>query len=156
MKFIDAEFWMAGDGDITEDLVHLVKELDLGHKVKFLGKLDPSELKSITLQAYIGINFLENLGLNNYYSLANKTFDYIQAGIPAIHMNFPEYKVINDEFNIGLLIPDLNKDSIVTAVNKLINDDEFYEKIVQNTKKAAVQLNWERESKKLIKIYKSI
>ena len=156
MEFIDAEFWVAGDGDITNELITLVNELKLENKVKFLGKLDPSDLKSITEQAYIGINLLENLGLNNYYSLANKTFDYIQAGIPALHMDFPEYRVINDEFNIGILLSDLNKETITDSINLLINDETLYNHLVENTKKAAIQLNWEHESKKLIAIYENV
>ncbi|WP_205127803.1 hypothetical protein, partial [Okeania hirsuta] len=60
----------------------LTKELDLQKQVKFLGYLDPEELRRITPQAHLGLNLLENKGLSYYYSLANKTFDYLQAGLP--------------------------------------------------------------------------
>ena len=46
--------------------------------------LQPEELRLITAEAYIGINLVENNGLSNYLSLANKFFDYIHAGIPQL------------------------------------------------------------------------
>jgi hypothetical protein len=39
--------------------------------------------------------------------LANKFFDYIQAGIPQVTMNFPEYAAINREYEVAVLIDDL-------------------------------------------------
>ena len=156
MQFIDAEFWLAGDGDITDELKKQVEQMNLQDKVKFLGKLHPEKLWTVTCQAYIGINLLENLGLNNYYSLANKTFDYIQANIPALHMDFPEYRVINEQYEIGILLSKLNSDTLVNAINRLLNNADLYSKLVENTRKAAIELNWENESRKLIEIYQKI
>ena len=117
-----------------------------------MGMIAPNELPNITAQADIGLNLLKNKGLNYYYSLANKTFDYIQAGIPAIHMDFPEYKIINDQYNIGALISDLDEKSIISAISE-IKKSEKYEELSQNCRLAANELNWENEEQKLISFY---
>ena len=45
MSFVDdAEFWLAGDGDITLQLQEMVYDLELDKKVKFLGRLPASSI----------------------------------------------------------------------------------------------------------------
>ena len=102
------QLWIAGEGDLSESLRQLSKELEIDEKVHFWGYLQPNELRALTAKATIGINILENKGLSYYYSLANKTFDYIHAGIPAIHSNFPEYQLLNEQYEIGVLVDDLS------------------------------------------------
>ncbi|NNC95485.1 MAG: glycosyltransferase [Chitinophagales bacterium] len=144
---------LAGDGDITIKLKKLVSEKKLEDKIEFLGPLSPIDLQKYTAQAYIGLNLLKNNSINYYYSLANKFFDYIQAGVPSINMNFPEYTLINSQYNVAILIDDLNPGTITDAINKLLKDDKLYVNMQANCKRAAEELNWENEEKKLLKIY---
>ena len=146
------ELWLAGEGDLSTQLREQSRRNGVETRVKFMGMIAPNELPNITAQADIGLNLLKNKGLNYYYSLANKTFDYIQAGIPAIHMDFPEYKIINDQYNIGALISDLDEKSIISAISE-IKKSEKYEELSQNCRLAANELNWENEEQKLISFY---
>lgn len=152
----NAEFWLAGEGDLSEKLRQQVADSDLQNRVSFLGYLTPKKLKEITQQVTIGINLIENRGLSYYYSLANKTFDYMQASVPAIHCNFPEYQRINAELEIGLLVDDLRPETLVSAVNQLLNDSIFYKRIVENCEKGKTIFTWEQEALKLIDFYDNI
>ena len=143
---------IAGTGDLDEKLKAKVKELDLQKSVVFLGMLSPNVLREETLKASIGINLLENKGLSYYYSLANKYFDYMHAGIPCISMNFPEYQNLNQQYETAILIDELSSEAIVEALFKL-QDAEYYKKIHDNCLVAREIYNWENESKKLIEIY---
>jgi len=147
------ELWLAGEGDLSAELRTLAKESGVADRVQFLGYLTPEALKDLTPQATIGLNLLENKGLNYYYSLANKAFDYIQAGLPAIHMDFPEYRLLNEEYQIGKLIKDLKPESLQAAIEELLDNPQEYEKIRQNCRLAAQELTWEQEEKKLLQIY---
>lgn len=156
LKIDNAEFHIAGDGDEMENIKYKIKELNLENKVKLLGKKTPDELKQITQQAYIGINLLENRGLNYYYSLGNKTFDYIQAGIPQVVIGFPEYIELNKQYNIGIVIEELTIDNIVSAIQQLINDKELYQQLQQNCLRVREELCWENEEQKLLTIYEQL
>jgi glycosyltransferase involved in cell wall biosynthesis len=151
-----AVLWLAGEGDLSNTLRAMVKDLQLENKVIFMGYVRPHELAACTNQAYIGLNLLENNGLSYYYSLANKAFDYIQSEKPAIHMDFPEYRVLNERFETSLLIPNLKTTTILEAITKLMEDEEFYLRLQANTKMAKLVYNWEEEEKELINIYNNI
>lgn len=153
MKNIDASLLIYGDGNFMEPVKELIRANNLANKVLLKGKVLPEQLASITQNAYIGLNLVENTGLNQYYSLANKFFDYIHNALPQVTMNFPEYKLINDEFEVAVLIDDLKEETIATAVNRLLNDKNTYDRLQQNCLKAREVLNWQHEEKKLIAFY---
>jgi len=150
------QLWIAGEGDLSDQLRQVCKELAITEKVHFWGYLQPKELRALTAKATIGINILENKGLSYYYSLANKTFDYIHAGIPAIHSNFPEYQLLNAQYEIGILVDDLSPTTLKKAILQLIEDRDYYEKLQQNCVVAAQSLNWEKEEQRLIELYKGL
>jgi glycosyltransferase involved in cell wall biosynthesis len=155
MKQVNAKLWLAGDGDILNELKLLVNENQLNDKVKFWGYVKPTELKAITQEAHIGLNLLQPIGLSYYYSLANKFFDYMQQGIPCISANFPEYLVINEQYHCTLL-SSCDVDEIAHSMNLLLNDDELYKRLIENCLKAKEDFCWEKEEQKLVEIYKKL
>lgn len=150
------ELWLAGEGDLSQELRELTQALNLEKRVHFLGYVLPDDLKVLTPQADIGLNLLKNKGLNYYYSLANKCFDYLQAEVPAIHMNFPEYRKINAQFEIGVLVDNLEVMTLKNAVNQLLEDAVLYQKIKENCRAAKEVFVWKVEAQKLIQFYHSI
>jgi glycosyltransferase involved in cell wall biosynthesis len=156
MKGINTRLDIYGDGNFMNQTKSLIVANNLQDKVFLKGKVLPGELDSITQKAYIGINLVENTGLNQYYSLANKFFDYINNGLPQVSMNFPEYKKINEEFEVAILIDDLRTETLETAINKLLNDESMYNRLHQNCLKARGIFNWQNEEKKLIAFYKNM
>lgn len=154
MKNVNATLLIYGDGNFLEKAKALVQGNQLQYKIKFKGKFLPGELDQITQQAYIGINLVEPVGQNQFLSLANKFFDYIQNAIPQLTMDFPEYKKINDEYEVALLINNLSIQEIERSLNILLEDKELYFRLQQNCIKAREVYNWQKEEKKLIAFYK--
>lgn len=156
MKNIHAVLHIYGDGNFMDQTRLLIQVNNLKGKVLVMGMLVPSKLEAITSEAYIGINFIENNGLNQYFSLANKFFDFIHAGIPQVTMQFPEYEKVNNEYNVALLINDLKSTAIEHAINTLLNDKTIYCDLQQNCLKARKVLNWQLEEIKLLAFYKRL
>jgi glycosyltransferase involved in cell wall biosynthesis len=157
MQFIEnAEFWLVGEGDLSQILRGMVGRLGLQEKVKFLGFIVPDELPFYTAKADIGIHISEDKGLSYRYSLANKFLDYIQSEVPQICTQFPEYQRLNEQYNVGILIEKTDVQLLVSALNRFLNDEEFYQKIKENCRKAAVELCWEKEAQILIDLYRNL
>lgn len=155
MQYIPCQLKLVGEGDLSAHLRVLVQQYQIAEKVEFMGFIEPNKLKNITQQAYIGINVSENLGLSYYYSLNNKFFDYIHAGLPSVTNNFPEYIQINNEFEVAV-IAELTTQNLVKSINLLLNDDELYQRLVVNCENAKLKYNWELEEQQLIKLYQTI
>jgi len=156
MKYVDAPLRIYGEGNIFERITALVEKNNLENKVMIKGMLSPDFLRDITGSAYVGINLVEPIGLNQLYSLANKFFDYIQAGIPQLTMNFPEYKKINEAFEVALLADSVMVNEVVSKLNLLLNDTVLYERLKKNCIRAKEIFNWENEEKKLIEFMNNI
>ncbi|MEO8711004.1 MAG: glycosyltransferase [Parafilimonas sp.] len=156
MKQVDAILHIYGNGNLYKEIENLIEKNDLQNKIILHGQVLPEALQAITQQAYIGINLVEPIGLNQLYSLANKFFDYIHASVPQITMNFPEYKRMNDEFEVAVLIDTVDENEIAAALNLLLHNAVLYNKLQQNCKEAREKFNWQQEEKKLITLYKNI
>jgi len=153
MKNVQCKLLICGDGNFMQQTIQLVKQYHLADKVIFKGKVLPNELRTITEQAYIGITLFEDNGLSNYYSLANRFFDYIHAGIPQLCVDYPAYQEINDRSPVALLIKDISAENIATQLNNLLNDDILYNTLQQNCLKAREIYNWQQEEKKILSFY---
>lgn len=156
MKQVPAKLVICGEGNFFEQTKALVKENGLEKKVIFEGYLRPAVLAQKTQDAYIGITLFEKDGMNQYYSLANRFFDYCMAGIPQVCVNYPEYAAINARFQIASLIDDIRPDTIALALNNLLSNDVVYQQLRLKCLKARLELNWEIEVQTLIKFYRNL
>jgi glycosyltransferase involved in cell wall biosynthesis len=149
----EAELWLAGEGDLSELLRRRAEALNLGERVRFWGFLLPEALQALTPQASIGLNLLENKGLSYYYSLANKAFDYVQAGLPSLQMDFPEYRRLNEEYEAYLLVPNLEPETLANQIRRLLDEPGLYAHLHQNCRAAAQTWTWEQEEGGLLQYY---
>jgi glycosyltransferase involved in cell wall biosynthesis len=143
---------ICGEGDILERLQSQVCQAGLTQRVTFAGYVLPADLAVLTSQAFVGIMLLADTGKSYYYSLANKFFDYIQAGIPQLLPDFPEYRALNDQYEVGLFC-DLNPRHIAQALNRLLDEPALHQRLSQNCCRARRELCWQEEEKKLLAFY---
>lgn len=156
MQQVNAKLIICGEGNFFEQTKALVKRFNVEDKVEMKGYVSPDELKTITPAARAAVMIFEATGMNQYHSLSNRFFDYIMAGVPQVCVNYPEYKAINDKYNIALMIDDVQPQTIARALSRLLDDDVLHEQLHQNCKKAREELNWEREKQILIEFYRSL
>jgi glycosyltransferase involved in cell wall biosynthesis len=154
MRHLPMPLWIAGKGDLEADLRALVVKAGLQEQVKFLGQLDPEALREVTLGAWLGVNLLESKSLNYYYSLANKFFDYAQCQLPQLCMNFPEYQHYNQQFEVAVLIDELDPAQLAREILQLHSHPERYQHLQANCVLAAENWVWEKEEPVLLDLYK--
>lgn len=153
MRLIEnAKLRIIGNGDVVPELKEIVKENGLQEKVEFYYSIPPSELKLQTQKAHIGFSLDKPTNENYVYSLPNKLFDYIHAGVVVIASNVVEVKRIVDKYYIGTVINDVTPESIAEAIQQYQESPELLKKQSENCLKASKELNWEREKHNLIKV----
>jgi glycosyltransferase involved in cell wall biosynthesis len=137
-----------GDGDIRKQLEERTKTLKIEDKVYFMGKISGDKLHEYTPSADIGLCLLENKGLNYYYALPNRIFDYLQAGVPVLATNFPEIVNIVDTYHTGILIDHYEPEYLAGVINEMLKnpfDTSHFQSV-------AKELSWENEEQVLMKL----
>jgi glycosyltransferase involved in cell wall biosynthesis len=145
-----------GSGDALADLKSKVDELKIPDRIHFIDKLPWKEMMSYTKAADAGLSLDKNSNLNYSFSLPNKLFDYLSAGIPVIAGDLPEVSRIISENNCGILIPEVSTDKISEAIDELLMNPEKLILLRKNAAIASQKLNWETESEIVLKLYNEI
>jgi glycosyltransferase involved in cell wall biosynthesis len=156
MQWVNSKFGICGDGNFMPQLKKLISDYKLENKIELKGMLSPDELWPVAQHAAIGIALAEKDGLNQYLALPNKFFDYVHAGLPQITMDYPEYRKINKQFEVAVLINDLAPKRIADVINNMLMDDILLGRLKENCLKARQELNWQNEERKLLSFYQSV
>jgi glycosyltransferase involved in cell wall biosynthesis len=150
----DEHMVIIGSGDKMDAIRKLILELKLENRVHLCGKVLPEEVPGILRQARAGLNLLREEGLSYRYSLANKFFDYVHAGIPQVCIDFPEYTQLMSEFRVGLTCS-LDASAIHAALNQISQSQE-QDAMKSEITKARLVWNWQEEEKTLLRLYKNL
>jgi glycosyltransferase involved in cell wall biosynthesis len=155
-QWINAPFFIYGNGNFIDEAKRLIQLYKLEDKVFLKGSVEPGKLRDITSKALLGITIFENQGLSNYYSLANRFFDYMHAGIPQLCVDYPAYREINEQYKVAVLITDLSAECIANTINEMLQNKVLQAELRANCLKAREVYNWQYEEKLLAGLYYSI
>lgn len=147
---------IAGSGDVIDKLKEKAFDLNSFDRIRFIKKIPWEEMMRYTKSADAGLTLDKDTNPNYHFSLPNKLFDYISAGIPVIASDLPEIRKIIIDFGCGLVIPSVTPESIAEAIKKLRDDRVLLNKISQNAVNASHSLNWDLESKIVSEFYSKI
>ncbi|MBK8613987.1 MAG: glycosyltransferase [Flavobacteriales bacterium] len=138
-----------GGGDAWPVLERLVAEHGLKERVRLLGKMPYERMMAYTRHAHVGLTLDKDTNLNYRFSLPNKLFDYLHAGVPVLATDLPEVAAIVREYDCGLVIPSPDPAIIAAAVQRMTADPHQHEALRQRAIFAARSLDGEREKEVL-------
>lgn len=153
MKYLPGRFklYFVGAGTVWEKLKEMTIENQLSDKILFIDTLPYKEMMEYTKKAYLGL-ILEKIDISDEhrFSLPNKLFDYIQAGVPILSTAANEIVSIINQYDVGFLLKSIDPRNIAHAILEIENSQVLYDQKKYNTKKAAEELCWENEEEKLV------
>ena len=138
-----------GGGDAWPVLERMVKEQGLEDRVRLLGKMPYERMMDFTRNADLGLTLDKDTNLNYRFSLPNKVFDYLQAGIPVLATDLPEVAAVVRGNDAGAVIPKADPVLIANAVKALMVDPARLATLKRNATFAALALDGEGEKEKL-------
>lgn len=159
---IDAMQWVQGailliigGGDAVKNLEIRMQDSGLGEKVRMLPKMKPEELYHYTCNADIGLSLDKDTNINYRYSLPNKLFDYVNAGVPVLASALPEVQAFIDKYYVGVCIKSHDPQHIGEMMNFMLHAAE-YPVWRENTRKAAAGNSWEKEKQVWLEMIREI
>jgi len=157
MRYLDnAVMLFLGRGPIEDELRMRSAEYDIEDKIILGGRVPPSELANYTASADAGILLMEDVALNNRLALPQKLFQYLSAGVPQIVSPMPEISGFVIAENSGIVIPFSRPQEAAEKISQFFNDKLRYTEVKNNCKISAEKNNWEKESEKLMQLYREL
>lgn len=155
MRYLDDCFLMIiGGGDVLPMLKEMVVELGLGERVLFLPRMPYANMMAYTQHAELGFCLDKDTNLNYRFSLPNKLFDFIQAGVPVVASHLTEIERIIRQYDLGLFVENHDPETIASVVRDGLSDADRIKRWKENLAVAACDLCWENEEKVLLSVYK--
>jgi glycosyltransferase involved in cell wall biosynthesis len=142
-----------GSGDALPMLKARTMELELSDRVFFKGRMPYTDMMEHTVLADIGLS-LDKGGNPNYeFSLPNKLFDYLSAGLPVLVTPRTEVRKVVEEHQVGFVLEELSPASLAAAVKAMISDEAQMQIWRANARRAAQGLTWQSQQPVFESIY---
>jgi len=152
----DALLLIIGSGDVIETLKQMVDEYGIRERVRFMGRMPYEQMMLHTRLCDIGLTLDRDTNLNYRYSLPNKVFDYIQAGVPVLATDLPEVSRVVVGHDVGMTINGLTPELLVNAIETMRNDPQRMVTWRSNCQLTAGQISWENETITLRNLLKAL
>jgi len=136
-----------------EDEVH---RRGLDDRVRFFGPIPNDELLYYTASADVGLCVIRGQSLSYRWSMPNKLFEYMMAGIPVVASDFEEMGRVVREEGVGTVCDPDDPQSIAGAVRAIIDDPDAEARFRAATRVAITRYNWNHEEQKLLALYRRL
>jgi glycosyltransferase involved in cell wall biosynthesis len=147
---------VVGTGDAIEKMKAMSQNIYPVGRVRFIPVVPWELMIKYTRAADVGVTLDKDTNINYRFSLPNKLFDYIAAGIPVIASDLKEVEKIIVENHCGIIISSVTPENISQAFTRLHNNRPELDAMKRNAKNASAYLNWENESKLVIELYSEV
>ena len=154
--FSKAALVLIGDGPNEGLLKTQVAQSGLENRVYFIPRVPFHQLHAYTCSADLGLCLIKGAGKSFYYSMPNKLFEYLIAGLPVLASNFPEMRSVVDATGAGEAVDPQDVTAIRDCVERLLADAELRQQYANAARQAARHYNWERESRHLTELYAAL
>ncbi len=147
---------VSGSGDIIRKIRHRAFESPAAARIIFLPVMPWEEMMRYTLGCDAGMTLDADTCTNQRYSLPNKLFDYIAAGIPAISSPLPEVSAIIRQYGCGVVLEEVSPEAIAEALVRLRDDRALLSALKEKSARARNEINWEKEKLKEQEFFRNV
>jgi len=144
-------------GREREWLNRRIGERNLEDTVTCTGWLPYKQVGDAVAQCDIGLILFREGMQNRLAGPPNKLFNYMNAGLPVLGVDFPEIRRIVSEEKCGVMIHDQTVESITSAILKLIENWSEIDKMGEAGRTAIRErYSWEQMEKRLLSVYEGL
>ncbi len=145
-------FLGSGEPAFSAHLRDLARRQGVEDRVRLVDSVSLDELLAWTREADVGVALLEDTCRNHRLALPNKLFEYIAAGVPVVVSDLPELRRIVTHYNIGWTATPGDPRAIAQAISLALEEPRD-PRLDENLARAAAEVHWSRESRRLTEVY---
>lgn len=145
-------------GTTRAELEALITRDGVANRVKIIPPVPYEELLDWTASADIGLTiFPPDYSLSIRMTQPNKLFEYLMAGVPVLSTQLEAIVEVLETYDVGQVVTSIEPEAIGRAINAMLADEGALRRMSRNALEAAKnELNWEKESAQLVRVYKGI
>ena len=138
LRHPDATLEIAGAGDYRPALERLAASLDLGDRVRFLGRIGEEEKRELLRRAWalVFASPKEGWGITNLEAAA--------SGTPVVASNSPGIRESVRDGETGYLVPHGDTEAMASAMRRLAADPSLVSRLGAQARTFAESFTWER------------
>ena len=145
---------LLGDGQLAEPLRARAMALGIGDRVHLLPPVPPDEVVAHAASADVGVSPIVPSCLNYRYSLPNKLFQYMAAGIPVVASDFPQVRDVVESSGAGIVADTTRPAAIAAAIERVLSDPENARRMGERGRSAVSErYHWGASAQRLLEVY---
>jgi glycosyltransferase involved in cell wall biosynthesis len=113
----------------------------------------PDQVAAVLSSAHCALVAIQPTCLSYRYSLPNKLFEAVQAGVPVVATNLPDVASVVNDYGLGTLFRAGSVEELAAAVTRVLCDGRAARAGVA---RAAADLCWEVEVRRLLSCYRTV
>lgn len=134
-----------------------IEHKKLHDTIKITGWIPYAKVSEAISDCHAGLILFRDCIENRLAGPPNKLFNYMNAGLPVLSVDFPELRQIILEEECGILIHDQSVESIIDAIESILSNPESMRKMSKNGQKAVCErYSWESMERKLLLSYERL
>lgn len=133
------------------------RRIGVADRLHVLPLVPPDDVIPYAASATVGVSAAVPTCLNYIYSLPNKLFQPMAAGLPVVASNFPQVVEVVDDHDAGITVDMTDPAAIAAALNELLADPERARRMGANARRAIQdRFNWDVAGGTLVETYQRI
>lgn len=121
-------------------------------RIHYIPAVPPADVLRHTRGADVGMSLNEGTSLNYKYSLPNKLFEYIKAGLPVIVNNLPDQRALVSKYGCGWIVDVDKEPASLSALIRTLSIADIASRR-ERAQIASGDLTWETEADQMLTIY---
>lgn len=152
----DVQLVLLGDGALAQSLRQRAAALAIGHRVHLLPPVPPDDVVAWSRSADVGVSPIVPSCLNYRYSLPNKLFQYMAAGIPVVASDFPQVRDVVIGSGCGLVADATRPAELADAIASVLDDPEARAMGRRGAAAVADRYHWGVAAERLLDVYATL
>ncbi|NLG20470.1 MAG: glycosyltransferase family 4 protein [Actinomycetales bacterium] len=139
-----------GDPRYIAGLLQRARDTGVSDRVHLAGSVPSPEVPQALADADVAVVYVRPICLSYRFSLPNKLFESIHAGLPIVAADLPDTSAIVREHSVGEVFEATTPAELAAAIQQVLGDPTAYRAAAAQ---AAGELTWEHEAAELIALY---
>ena len=148
---------LLGEGVLGGTLRARARGAGIGDRVHILAPVPPDEVIAYAADATVGVSPIIASCLNYRFSLPNKLFQYMAAGLPVVASDFSQVREVVEDTGAGRCVNMADPSALARALTAVLSDRRDAAEMGQRGRRAVEEeFNWATSERALLELYAGI